>query len=202
MHSSFGMEDFIMSDIEFKPGITLGNSVQAAVMENTDNQAEEREFSMEESQNQLRANEEDFIQGLLEAAAYSREERQPIEIARKGKVYFRFSVRPLSEKEYDQCKKNSTKYVRNKNLGMRLPEETDSAKYRASLIYHATVEEDREKLWDDKRVWDTLRSRGMQIMNGTDVIEYSLKAGEKDKVIEIIDELSGYGSNLEEVVKN
>ena len=39
-------------------------------------------------------------------------------------------------------------------------------------------------------------------MNGLDVIEYSLKAGEKDKILEAIDKLSGYESNLEEVAKN
>lgn len=39
-------------------------------------------------------------------------------------------------------------------------------------------------------------------MNGLDVIEYSLKAGEKDKVLEAIDKLSGYDDNLEEVAKN
>lgn len=39
-------------------------------------------------------------------------------------------------------------------------------------------------------------------MNGLDVIECVLKAGEKDKVLEAIDKLSGYEENLEEVVKN
>lgn len=191
-----------MSDMEFKPGIAFKSNPQAAVMKNTDNQAEERVFSEEESRNQLRAKEEDFIQGLLDAAAYSDEERQPVEIAREGKVYFKFTIRPLSEAEYDQCKKKCTKYVRNKSFGIKMPEETDSAKYRASLIYRATVEEDREKLWDNKKVWEALRNKGLPVMNGIDVIECTLKAGEKDKVIEIIDELSGYGSNLEEVIKN
>ena len=41
-------------------------------------------------------------------------------------------------------------------------------------------------------------------MNGLDVIEYALKSGEKERVIEEIDKLSGYDSsdNLEEVAKN
>ena len=64
------------------------------------------------------------------------------------------------------------------------------------------MDEDREKLWDNKQVWEALRKRGFQIMNGLDVIEYSLKAGEKDRVLEVIDEISGYDSNLEEVAKN
>ena len=68
--------------------------------------------------------------------------------------------------------------------------------------HKATVDEDREKLWDNKKVWKALEDKGYQIMSGLDVIEYTLKAGEKDKVLEAIDKLSGYEANLEEVAKN
>ena len=86
---------------------------------------------------------------------------------------------------------------------MKMPDETDSVKYRSSLIYEATVEEDRRNLWDNKDVWEALKRQGMQIVRGLDVIEYVLKAGEKDRVLEAIDKLSGYeDNNLEEVVKN
>ena len=85
---------------------------------------------------------------------------------------------------------------------MKLPEETNSVKYRDALIYTATIEEDRKKLWDNKKVWESLRDKGLQIMNGLDVIEYCLKAGEKDKILECIDALSGYETDLEEVAKN
>ena len=71
-----------------------------------------------------------------------------------------------------------------------------------ALIYTATVEADREKLWDNKKVWESLRAKDLQIMNGLDVIEYCLKAGEKDKIIECIDSLSGFEENIEEVAKN
>lgn len=156
----------------------------------------------EESKAQMRMHEEDFIQGLIDAAGYAEEETQRIEIVRDGKLYFAFRIRPLSEEEYNTCKKKNTKYVRNRQLGMRMPEETDNVKYRAALIYQATVEEDRKNLWDNRKVWETLRNRGMQVVRGLDVIDYSLKAGEKDKVLEAIDKLSGYEENLEEVVKN
>ena len=39
-------------------------------------------------------------------------------------------------------------------------------------------------------------------MGPLDVIEYSLLAGEKDRVLEAIDQLSGFDTNLEEVAKN
>ena len=92
--------------------------------------------------------------------------------------------------------------MRNKQLGMKLPEDTNRVKYPSAIIYQATIKEDREKLWDNKKVWATLNDQGLQIMNGLDVIEYCLKAGEKDKVIEEIDLLSGFEIGLEEVAKN
>ncbi len=191
---------------KFKPGISMNPTEQEP--DSTDADTEKVEFTKEQTANQMRMHEEDFLQGLIDAASYTTEERKIIEIARKdpgtgdSRVYFCFTIRPLSEEEYDRCKKKHTKYVRNRSLGMKMPEDTNAVKYRDALIYQATVEEDRAKLWDNKKVWEVLRNKGLQIMNGLDVIEYSLKAGEKDAIIDEIDKLSGYGSNLEEVVKN
>lgn len=163
----------------------------------------------EEQKNYIRTNEEDMIQGLIDAASFSEneDERRIIEISRKtgsgeSKVFFKFMIAPLREEQYEQAKKKHTKYVKNKQFGMKLPEETNSTRYRSQLIYMATVDEDREKLWDNKQIWEALRNRGFQIINALDVIEYSLKAGEKDRILEMIDEISGYDSNLEEVAKN
>lgn len=193
----------------FKPGVTIGTaSAQETILDDTTPKVENRDFSADESANQMRLNEEDFIQGIIDATGYVQEEQKVIEIARKdpktgeSRVYFKFAIRPLSEREYDRCKKRNTKYVRNKSLGIHMPEDTDGVKYRDQIIYEATIPEDRKKLWDNKKVWDTLRNQGLQIMNGLDVIEYALKAGEKDAVVDEIDKLSGYGDNLEEVIKN
>ncbi|MCI8363789.1 MAG: hypothetical protein HFG34_02410 [Eubacterium sp.] len=163
---------------------------------------EEREFTPEQDGNQLKVHEEDFLQGLIDAAGYAEEEKQRIEIAREGRLMFAFSIRPLSESEYNSCKKKHTKFVRNRSLGVKMPEDTDNVKYRADLIYRATIEEDKKKLWDNKKVWEALRNKGMQIVSALDVIEYSLKAGEKDQIVDCIDKLSGYNDNLEEVTKN
>ena len=85
---------------------------------------------------------------------------------------------------------------------MKLPETTDSVKYRSEIIYQATTEDDRKKLWGNKAIWDALLAQGLQIMGPLDVIDYCLKAGEKDRVIDAIDKLSGFESDLEEVAKN
>ena len=166
-------------------------------------QVEEREFTEEQTKTQLRMFEGDFIKGLIAAADYKTEETQRIEIIRNGVLFFAFNIRALGEEEYNKCKTKHTKYVRNKQLGIKLPEDTNTVKYRSAIIYEATAKEDRDKLWDNKSVLDALNDKGCQIMNGLDVIEYTLKSGEKDKIIEAIDKLSGYDSNnLEEVAKN
>ncbi|MDE6518460.1 MAG: hypothetical protein K2L18_11560 [Acetatifactor sp.] len=185
---------------EYTKGVTIGEGKATEEMA----QAEVREYETdaEETKTLIRANEEDFIQGLIDAAEFVSEETQRIEIIRDGRLFFAFNIRPLSSQEYEKCKKRHTKYVRNKQLGMKLPEDTDKIKYQSAIIYEATVEEYKKKLWDNHKVWDALNAKKDRIMNGLDVIEYSLKAGEKDKILEAIDKLSGYDDNLEEVAKN
>lgn len=184
---------------EFTRGVTVGGSAEAQETQVIG----EYETSEEDTNALIRANEEDFIKGLIEAAEFASEETQRIEIIREGKLYFAFHIRPLSSEEYEKCRKKHTKYVRNKQLGMKMPEDTNRVKYQSEIIYAATVDEDKEKLWDNRKVWNALNAKKDRIMNGLDVIEYTLKAGEKDKILEAIDKLSGYeSSNLEEVAKN
>lgn len=185
---------------EFRKGATSGED--DGMKENVQQELNEYETSEEDTKALIRANEEDFIQGLIEAAEFVSEETQRIEIIREGRLYFAFNIRPLNSQEYEKCKKKHTKYVRNRQLGMKMPEDTDKIKYQSAIIYEATVDEDKEKLWDNRKVWNALNAKKDRIINGLDVIECALKAGEKDKILEAIDKLSGYEDNLEEVAKN
>lgn len=189
---------------DFTRGVTVGegNAVKEETQVTAQQTVKEYETSEEDTRALIRANEEDFIQGLIDAAEFASEETQRIEIIREGRLYFAFNIRPLSSEEYEKCRKKHTKYVRNKQLGMKMPEDTNRVKYQSEIIYAATVDEDKEKLWDNRKVWNALNAKKDRIMNGLDVIEYSLKAGEKDRILEAIDKLSGYESNLEEVAKN
>jgi len=153
---------------------------------------------MNEDREEYLALEDDLLRGLLEAAQEQTSETVTIEISRKGKTYFRFRVRGLTEKEYNDCREKATKYAVNKRFGgIKLPQETDAAMYRSHLIYQATVEEDRAKLWDNKKAWERLN-----VLSGPELIDKVLLAGEKAAVIDKIDELSGYEEDLEEVAKN
>lgn len=141
--------------------------------------------------------EDDLLRGLLEAAERDRE-TITIEIARKGRVYFRFRIRPLTETEYEECRRKATRWQRDARFGaMRVPEGLDLARYRAMLIYAATVEEDRARLWDNRAAWERLN-----VLNAYDLIDRVLLAGEKDAVVAKIDEISGFGADLEEQAKN
>lgn len=190
---------------DFTRGVTIGEgSVGKEAMQAAEEpEVREYETNEEDTKALIRANEEDYIQGLIDAAEFVSEETQRIEVIREGRLYFAFRIRPLSSQEYEKCRERHTKYVRNKQLGMKLPENTDKVKYQSALIYAATVEEDREKLWDNRKVWNAINAKKDRIMNGLDVIEYTLKAGEKNKILEAIDRLSGYeDTDLEEVAKN
>lgn len=166
---------------------------------------EDREFTAEETKNQSRAFEGDILRGVLESAGFSEteDEYRTIEVARHGKVMFTFRIHPLTEDEYERCKKRNTKYVRNKQLGIKMPEDTNSVKYRSELIYTATVEEDRRTLWDNRQIWDALAKKGVDILTATDVIDTVLKPGEKSAIVDQIDLISGFeDNNFEEVLKN
>ena len=193
-----------------------------------DVQVESRKFTPEQTAAQTRAAEEDIIagmkemdkpyaaseseqkqafggdllKGLVEAAKFQNTEFKNIEIVRGGVTYFSFRIRPLTEREYEQCKKKATKYVRNKQLGIKMPEDTNAVKYRSELIYCATTDEDKKKTWDNKQLWRALEDIGKDILTGTDVIDAVLMPGEKAAIVDKIDALSGYNGDFEEVAKN
>lgn len=199
------MKEFVkgMGTVEESKELSAFKAADEAKKEPEQPVMEEFETTEEETADIIRNNEEDFIKGLIKAAEFPSDETQPIEIRRNEQLLFRFTIRPLSSEEYERCRKKHTKYVRNKQLGMKMPEDTNKVKYQSEIIYAATIAEDRKKLWDNRKVWDALNAKNDRIMNGLDVIECVLKAGEKDKILEAIDKLSGYDSeNLEEVAKN
>lgn len=157
------------------------------------------EVTQEEKNEVIRKYEDDILGGLIAAASYKAddEDMAQIEISRNGIVVLSFKIRPLSEDEYIQCRRNNTVYKKNKNVGTRVADHVNSARYRSELIYLATVDADRDKMWDNRKAWDKLA-----VLNGIDLIDVVLKAGEKDAVIDKLDEISGYQPTYEETAKN
>ena len=153
---------------------------------------------------ELPSNEDEMIAGLLDAAAFKKDDnlQKKIEIRRNGKLLFSFFVRPLTEEEIQGCRKKATKRrpdPRGRQFGM-IDVETDVIKLRSYKIIAATVDKGQGILWKNKKLKDKLN-----VIDDVDVVEAVLMGGEKDWISDVIDEISGYGMNelsLEDTAKN
>mgnify|MGYP002508859330 CR=1 FL=1 len=89
-----------------------------------------------------------------------------IQIKRGGKLKFEFRIRPISEEESLACHDHATKFAPRKRGQPKREIETNMSKFRSWLIYTATVDEDRAKLWDNKQA-----QQAFNVLQGVDVID-------------------------------
>ena len=170
-----------------------------------ENMKDERkeDLTPEEQGEVLREQAAPILEGIIAAAQNLAEETREIVLARNGKAYFKLVVRPVSDVAAKNLRKKCTKYAKNKAYGVRMPEDTDMSKYRSLLIYEATVNKD--ETWDNKALWKALEDV-YPIVQGWETIDQVLLAGEKDRITDVINEISGYMEDdeeeLEETVKN
>lgn len=158
-------------------------------------------MAQQEMQAALAINEDEILKALTGQAQYENR-TETVEVS-FGNAKYAFRIRPLSEKEWDKCRERNTKYSKNRRLGgIRVPESTDTTGYHSDLIYTATVDEDRAKLWDNKVFWNATGA-----LTGRDMVDKLIPyAGKKQAIIERIEALSGYNDEdqeqYEEAVKN
>ena len=152
------------------------------------------ELTEEEKKEMILENEDDYLEGMLAAAEDVAEDTQKIDIIRKGHKYFSFRIHSLPDEMLRDMRKKYTKYAKNRRQGIRVAEELDTPKYRASLIYNSTVGTDGNKIWDNPVVKKGLEQKGICIINALDVIEAVLLSGEKDRIMDIIDEFNGFNN--------
>ena len=141
-----------------------------------------------------------ILRGLIDAGKEKDDEStyETIEIRRGGRLYFRFRIRPISEEESIQCHDRATKFAPRKRGQPKREIETNGSKFRSWLIYTSTVDADRAKTWDNKKVQEAFN-----VLQGVDLIDACLLPGEKDRVIDRINDISGYGEDdMEETAKN
>lgn len=170
------------------------------VLENEKTEIEKTGLPSEE---QVLMSQEDLIAGLLKAAEYETDEKmmQPVQIKRNGVLLFEFNVHPLGEKEMQKIRKQSIKTYKNP-AGRHLPQIEGDVKldeFRSRKIYAATSDSDRAKLWDNPKVKAGLKAQGKDIIEDWEIIDAVLMAGEKVKISEIIDNISGYNDDEEEL---
>jgi hypothetical protein len=150
-------------------------------------------------QDEILMKESDILAGLLSMGMEkaNRGLFRKMQIKRDGVLKFEFRVRPISEEESQQCHRNATKYAKTKPGQPRIPLETNPALFRSYIIYTATADEDRAKVWDNPKALEAFN-----LLQGVDMVDHVLLAGEKSRVLEAIDAISGFALEAEETGKN
>lgn len=145
-----------------------------------------------------------LVNALMQASNFKEDgEKKLIEIRRDNKVLFSFTIRPLSEEEVDKCYEKATSYTANP-AGRKyppIPKKTNKSLQNSYMIYTATIDEDKNKIWDNP---DFKSAKG--IVQGVESVDLLLKAGEKERVLEEISGISGFSEEIklddEEAIKN
>ena len=142
----------------------------------------------------LEKTEQDIVNALMEAGSWRKDEtRREILIRRGDRVVFTFNIEPVDEDAFRKCRRQNTQ-----NKGKRT-EELNDARFLSQLIFTATVEEDKNRLWRNAAL-----QKKLNVQNAIDVVNYVLKPGEKTKIAEVIADISGYEDEdtLDDIIKN
>lgn len=135
--------------------------------------------------------EQDITAALLEAASYrANQETATVRIKRNDKLLFTFEVRGLDEDEWAKCRRQNLS-----NRGLRT-EELNNARFLSQVIYEATADADKERVWKNKAVWQKLN-----VASGVDLINAILLPGEKNSIVDAVIKLSGYEDDTEDLIK-
>ncbi len=167
-------------------------SIGAAADCGTDNDENEEQVTQEE----LLMSEDEILQAMIEAAEEKEHTYKRAQIVRNKEVKLSFRVRGLSEDEVHACRKKAVT-KRGKKYGVNVAEEIDGVLFRNLVIYTATHEDDRKKLWDNKAFW-----KKYNLVTGTEAVDKILFGGEKEAVMNLIDSLSGYDLEVDDIIKN
>jgi len=132
----------------------------------------------------------DLVESLLKASEFRTSEDNITEadIKRDGKVLFTVRLHPIGETEARQARKKATTYMPNPN-GKKLPpieKEFNATKFSSWLIYLATVEEDQKNIWGNPAIMSKFN-----IIDPVDTIDILLMYGEKDRLSNLVGEISG-----------
>lgn len=159
---------------------------------------EERDITGLDQATDRKEAEYDLVKALLEASEFKTDEEavQEVEIKRGGKYLFTVHLHPINEPDATMARKKSTVYMPNPN-GKKLPpieKERNTAKFNSWLIYLATTEEDQEKIWGNRAIMEKFN-----LAQPYESIDCLLTLGEKQKLVELVMDLSGLSDDEEEI---
>lgn len=140
----------------------------------------------------------DLVASLLEAARYREDEDliTIVDIKRGGKFLFSVSIRPIGDSETRAARKKATKYMPNPQ-NRKLPpieKEFNAGLFNALLIYYATTEEDKVKIWGNKTIMEKFG-----LVEPHESVDVLLTIGEKTALADKVIEISGMDIEDEEV---
>lgn len=162
-----------------------------------ENKMEEKKITGLDTAENRKEAEYDLVKSLLEAAEFktSEESVTEVEIKRNGKFLFTVRVRPLSDPDTRLARKKATTYMPNPN-GRKLPpieKDFNNATFKSWIIYLATVPEDQEKVWGNSAIKEKF-----SLAERWESIDVLLTLGEKNKLFNLITEISGLDDDDEE----
>ena len=137
-----------------------------------------------------------IIDGNVDQARYAaRQDAMRIYVEGKVGVHVQSSTEvDMGMVVSDRILTNSNGYVQLKRV---VDEKQANGIYRAELIFQATTPEDQAKVWCNKALWKKL-----DLLTGYEAVNALLMAGEKEAVLSLIDQISGYELSEEDVAKN
>ena len=120
-----------------------------------------------------------------------------------GETLFSFRIRGLSQSEIQAAAKKATKQIPNP-AGPKYPKisgERSTTEYHNNLIYTATVDEDKQRIWGNNDI-----KQKFNIFDDADCVDILLNAGTKSKIVDEVLKLSGFdGEDIvdeEDYIKN
>ena len=135
-----------------------------------------------------------LVGALMEAASYldGADKRRLITIKRYDRVLFKFTIEPITEDVWQKCRRQNLM-----NRG-KATEELNNSRFLAQAIYEATVDEDKQRLWQNRDVWQKLN-----VASGVDVVNLVLTPAEKTAIANKLSEISGFDDDgLDDLIKN
>lgn len=139
-----------------------------------------------------------LVAALMEAANY-REDKDlitEVDIKRGGKYLFTVHIRPIGDDEARTARKKATSYMPNPT-NRKLPKiekDFNNSLFNSLIIYYATTDEDKEKIWGNKAIMDKFG-----LIEPYESIDTLLTIGEKTALADTVVDISGMDIEEEEV---
>lgn len=131
----------------------------------------------------------DLISGFMKASELITENTKKVEIRDNGELLFAFRIHAVTAEDIKVAKKKATTFMPNP-VNKKLPpieKDVDKVTYQSFLIYLATVEEDKTKIWENPALMSKFG-----VMEGYELIDKVIPSGKKQQILTAIDILSGY----------